>query len=221
AQGNGSPVQSSISFDATITSIYTPLIVGKTVTLIPEEQEIEALSYLLNSKLNTKSKSDSDFSLVKLTPAHLGVLSQLETSPPSPLLVKERGDMSSSPLLNNEKSGVSPSPLPNGEERNVISSPLLDKERGAVGGERLKNPTRAFIIGGEALLENHLDFWRENYPNTRLINEYGPTETVVGCCIYDASNKSTTKNAVPIGSAIANVQLYVLDKYLQPVPVGI
>ncbi|MCJ8281909.1 MAG: condensation domain-containing protein, partial [Rivularia sp. ALOHA_DT_140] len=77
AQGNGSPVQSSISFDATITSIFTPLIVGKTVTLIREEQEIEALSNLLN----TKSNSDSDFSLVKLTPAHLKVLSQLKTSP--------------------------------------------------------------------------------------------------------------------------------------------
>ncbi|MEO0932726.1 MAG: hypothetical protein AAFY21_02875, partial [Cyanobacteria bacterium J06641_2] len=73
--------------NSTITSIFTPLIVGKTVTLVPEEQEIEALSNLLNSELN----SDSDFSLVKLTPAHLKVLSQLKTSPPSPLLVKERG----------------------------------------------------------------------------------------------------------------------------------
>ena len=154
-------------------------MVGKTVTLIPEEQEIETLSNLLNSKLN----SESDFSLVKLTPAHLKVLSQLKTSPPSPLLNKERGVRQD--------------------------------------GVRLKNPTRAFIIGGEALLENHLEFWRENYPNTRLINEYGPTEAVVGCCIYDASSKSKTKNSVPIGSAIANVQLYVLDKYLQPVPIGI
>ncbi|MEM9927323.1 MAG: amino acid adenylation domain-containing protein [Cyanobacteria bacterium P01_D01_bin.50] len=176
AQGNGSPVQSSISFDATITSIYTPLILGKTVTLIPEEQEIEALSNLLNS--------DSDFSLVKLTPAHLGVLSQ----------------------LNNVETLYITSP------QNVSSPEHITSPR---------NLTRAFIIGGEALLENHLEFWRDNYPNTRLINEYGPTETVVGCCIYDASNKSTTKNAVPIGRAIANVQLYVLDKYLQPVPVGI
>jgi non-ribosomal peptide synthase protein (TIGR01720 family) len=193
AQGNGSPVQSSVGFDATITSLYAPLMVGKTVTLIPEEQEIEALSSLLNSKSN----SDIDFSLVKLTPAHLKVLSQLETSPPSPLLGKERGDMM------------------------MRSSPLLYKERGVrEDGVRL-NPTRAFIIGGEALLENHLNFWRDNFPNTRLINEYGPTETVVGCCIYDASNKAATRNAVPIGKAIANVQLYVLDKYLQPVPVGI
>lgn len=165
AQGNGSPVQSSVGFDATITSLYAPLIVGKTVTLVPEEQEIETLSSLLNS--------ESDFSLVKLTPAHLKVLSQLN----------------------------------NNVETLYITSP--------------KNSTRAFIIGGEALLENHLNFWRENFPNTRLINEYGPTETVVGCCIYDASNKPVTTNAVPIGSAIANVQLYVLDKYLQPLPVGI
>ncbi|BAY81672.1 peptide synthetase [Calothrix parasitica NIES-267] len=205
AQGNGSPVQSSIGFDATITSIYTPLIVGKTVTLIPEEQEIKALNDLLNS--------DSDFSLVKLTPAHLKVLSQLETSPPAPLLNKERG-VRSSPSVGNER----------GDE--VNSSPLLDRESNALrrgvrqDGVRLKNPTKAFIIGGEALLENHLEFWRENFPNTRLINEYGPTETVVGCCVYDASNKPLS-NTVPIGKAIANVQLYVLDKYLKPVPVGI
>ncbi|MEM6404157.1 MAG: amino acid adenylation domain-containing protein, partial [Cyanobacteria bacterium P01_D01_bin.116] len=185
AQGNGSPVQSSISFDATITSLFTPLIVGKTVTLIPEEQEIEALNNLLNSKSNSKSNSDSDFSLVKLTPAHLGVLSHLNNNNVETLYV-------TSPDIISPEHETSP-----------------------------KNPTRAFIIGGEALLENHLQFWRDNYPNTRLINEYGPTETVVGCCIYDASKKSVTTNSVPIGSAIANVQLYVLDKYLQPVPIGI
>ncbi|MGF1676308.1 MAG: amino acid adenylation domain-containing protein [Rivularia sp. (in: cyanobacteria)] len=163
-QGNGSPVQSSISFDATITSFYTPLIVGKTVTLVAEEQEIEALSNLLNS--------ENDFSLVKLTPAHLKVLSQL-----------------------------------NNVETLYIKSQ--------------KKSTRAFIIGGEALLENHLKFWRENFPNIRLINEYGPTEAVVGCCIYDASIQISASSIVPIGRGIANVQLYVLDKYLQPVPVGI
>ena len=163
-EGNGSPVQSSIGFDATITSLYTPLIVGKTVTLLSEEEEIETLSHLLNS--------ESNFSLVKLTPAHLKVLSQ----------------------LNNIETSDKPS---------------------------IKHPSKSFIIGGEALLENHLEFWRNNYPDTRLINEYGPTETVVGCCIYNASEKPTTANAVPIGRAIANVRLYVLDKYLQPVPIGI
>ncbi|MCC5626615.1 condensation domain-containing protein, partial [Nostoc sp. CHAB 5715] len=42
--GTGVPVQSSISFDATITSLYSPLLVGKPVVLLPEAEEIEALS---------------------------------------------------------------------------------------------------------------------------------------------------------------------------------
>src|SRR6185436_5082634 len=55
---------------------------------------------------------------------------------------------------------------------------------------------------------------------TRLINEYGPTETVVGCCIHDASPHDLADGVVPIGRPIANTELYVLDPGLQPVPVG-
>ena len=51
--------------------------------------------------------------------------------------------------------------------------------------EDVAGRTRAFIIGGEALLPEHVAFWRANAPETRLINEYGPTETVVGCCVYE------------------------------------
>ncbi|MEM7468141.1 MAG: amino acid adenylation domain-containing protein, partial [Pseudomonadota bacterium] len=61
SQGNGAPVQSSIGFDATITSLLAPLIAGCTVHLLPEEEALVALAAALESEL----------SLVKLTPAHL------------------------------------------------------------------------------------------------------------------------------------------------------
>ncbi|BAB74348.1 non-ribosomal peptide synthetase [Anabaena sp. FACHB-709] len=157
--GVGVPVQSAISFDATITSLYTPLLVGKAVILLPEAEEIEALKNALSSARN--------FSLVKLTPAHLSILSQLL-----------------------------PQKVPAGYPQ-------------------------AFIIGGEALTEQHLEFWRSYFPQTKLINEYGPTETVVGCCIYDASQGKSSKGNVPIGRPIANTRLYILDRYLQPVPIGV
>ena len=38
---------------------------------------------------------------------------------------------------------------------------------------------------GPVLEEEVLEFWREHAPETRLINEYGSTETVVGCSVYE------------------------------------
>jgi long-subunit acyl-CoA synthetase (AMP-forming)/aryl carrier-like protein len=54
-----------------------------------------------------------------------------------------------------------------------------------------------------------------------LINEYGPTETVVGCCVYEISAQTSLSGSIPIGRPIANTQLYILDRYLQPVPIGV
>jgi len=78
---------------------------------------------------------------------------------------------------------------------------------------------RCFVIGGEALFDEHLAHWRRHAPGTRLINEYGPTETVVGCCVYDATAESGGA-IVPIGKPIANARLYILDSGLDPVPDG-
>ena len=55
----------------------------------------------------------------------------------------------------------------------------------------------------------------------RLINEYGPTETVVGCCIYEMCAEDQRSGTVPIGLPIANTQLYVLGEDLKPVPAGV
>ena len=81
--------------------------------------------------------------------------------------------------------------------------------------------SRVFVIGGEQLLPAHVAFWRRNAPGTRLINEYGPTETVVGCCIHEVTDADLDGEAIPIGRPIANTRLYVLDCELQPVPNGV
>src|SRR5262249_24563338 len=61
---------------------------------------------------------------------------------------------------------------------------------------------------------------RAHAPETELINEYGPTEAVVGCCAYRVPRDGAISGAIPIGRPIANTQLYVLDRNLEPVPVG-
>src|SRR5262249_49317826 len=45
--GCGAPVSSSIAFDATITSFFAPLLAGGTITLLPDDEMIEALADVL------------------------------------------------------------------------------------------------------------------------------------------------------------------------------
>ncbi|WP_414148538.1 amino acid adenylation domain-containing protein [Erwinia sp. BNK-24-b] len=78
----------------------------------------------------------------------------------------------------------------------------------------------AIVIGGEALHAATVEQWRRHAPATRLYNEYGPTEATVGCCNYHITADTPWFGAVPIGRGIWNVRIYVLDDYLQPLPVG-
>ena len=156
-QGNGVPVQSSIGFDATITSLFSPLLVGQSLIFNTGISEIEAILSALSAGV----------SLIKLTPAHLRALQ---------------------PLLGTQ--------------------PL-----------EAKNLPKALVIGGEPLHDYHVSLWREQYPEVTLINEYGPTEAVVGCCVHWINQDD--RGNLPIGRPIDGVQLYVLDKHLESVPVGI
>jgi amino acid adenylation domain-containing protein len=56
--------------------------------------------------------------------------------------------------------------------------------------------------------------------NCELHNLYGPTEAAVDVTYWDCSDKIAEK-IVPIGRPIANTQIYILDPYLNPVPVGV
>lgn len=81
--------------------------------------------------------------------------------------------------------------------------------------------TRCFVVGGEALHGSSVAFWARHAPGTRIVNEYGPTETVVGCCVHEATAEDVAVPDVPIGRPIANTRLYVLDAEMQVVPVGV
>jgi amino acid adenylation domain-containing protein len=157
-EGEGAPVSSSIGFDLTVTSLYGPLVNGKRVDLLLEEEGIEALS--------TALRRESGYSLVKITPAHLEILAQ------------------------------------------------------QLADTKVEGWARALVIGGEELKSGSLKYWQERAPETRLINEYGPTETVVGCCVYEVNGNGSGTKTAPIGRPIANTQIYVLDRGLEPAPIG-
>ncbi|NOG44269.1 MAG: amino acid adenylation domain-containing protein [Calditrichaeota bacterium] len=76
---------------------------------------------------------------------------------------------------------------------------------------------KAVLPGGEAI---DASTWQTlcEAPNTEFFNMYGPTECTVDSSICRVSENSEQPT---IGKAIANAQFYVLDKYLQPVPLGV
>ncbi|HEX7154407.1 MAG TPA: amino acid adenylation domain-containing protein [Thermoanaerobaculia bacterium] len=89
-----------------------------------------------------------------------------------------------------------------------------------------------FVIGGEAFPPSLAAELQSRFPNAQIFNHYGPTETVVGCSIYDVTTALRTENQkpatdnrssarLPIGRAMANQELYVLNEALQLAPVGV
>ncbi|MEJ2608870.1 MAG: amino acid adenylation domain-containing protein [Candidatus Thiodiazotropha sp.] len=76
------------------------------------------------------------------------------------------------------------------------------------------------VVGGEALSVASARVWRQAAPALRIINEYGPTETVVGCAAYEVVDLSAEDTGVPIGRAIWNTRLYVLNRRLDLLPTG-
>jgi amino acid adenylation domain-containing protein len=76
------------------------------------------------------------------------------------------------------------------------------------------------ICSGEALSGSLAQECFKKMPWVDIHNLYGPTEAAVDVT-YWACNRYETTQPVPIGRPIANTQMYVLDRYLNPVPVGV
>ncbi|MEJ0096570.1 MAG: amino acid adenylation domain-containing protein [Methylocella sp.] len=157
--GVGAAVATPLAFDATITSLLLPLASGKSSFLLRPGQELAHLSEILLQCGN--------YSLLKLTPAHIEALNRM------------------------------------------VPEPSLDAT------------VHSIVIGGEALQHATVADWRRRGPLIRLFNEYGPTETVVGCTLYEIRADDPEDGDVPIGRPIWNARVYVLDGLLRPVPVGV
>jgi amino acid adenylation domain-containing protein len=81
---------------------------------------------------------------------------------------------------------------------------------------------RQLLAGGDVLSVLHVQGVVANLrEDGRLINGYGPTENTTFTCCHIMTSESSVETAVPIGRPIANTQVYVLDRYLEPVPVGV
>ncbi len=159
----GAVVSSRLCFDATLTSLLTPLCVGGSVELLPQD---ETLLATLQQRLFDSHQP----LLFKLTPSHLDALTQLHPGPAA-------------------------------------------------------HTAHHVVVGGEPLYPQTLCHWlQELLPAATFSNEYGPTETVVGCCVQQLNQEQLNglnhDGSVPIGSAINHTRLYVLNSGLQAQPQG-
>jgi amino acid adenylation domain-containing protein len=161
----GSVVSSPLGFDATLTTLLAPLVAGKSVELLPDDEEVM-------SRLADRLFSAAEPLLFKLTPAHLEALL------------------------------------------------YADRPAGPSGAAHV------VVVGGEQLGAPLLGRWkRELLPAATFVNEYGPTEAVVGCTTWTLSggeglSELEGRAAAPVGRPVANTRVYVLDRWLRPCPEG-
>ncbi|AVM08497.1 non-ribosomal peptide synthetase [Bacillus velezensis] len=151
------PLYSSIAFDLTITSVFTPLVTGNSIIVYGGENSAALLDCIIQ---------DSRTDIIKLTPAHLQLL----------------------------------------KEMNIPAECTI----------------RKFIVGGDNLSTRLARSISGKFGGKiKIFNEYGPTETVVGCMIYSFDPQNDRRESVPIGTAADNMNIFVLDKSMKPVPAGV
>lgn len=156
---SGAPMVGSIAFDLSVPNFLLPMIGGKDVTLLAEDDPVQALVDLV--------QRPGDFSLLKITPGYLDALRRL---------------------------------LP--------AQTRIDS-------------IRTYVVGADEVRPETVAGWQRVAPESRIINEYGPTETVVGCSVYQIGPDFDPSIPVSIGRPIANLRMYVLDEWGQLAPPGV
>ncbi len=95
----------------------------------------------------------------------------------------------------------------------------------ATRGLELPETIRLIIVGGEKALPERLADWHQSIRGrVLLMHGYGPTEVTVVATVAELTHCGLAEplsGEVPIGQPLGNVQVYVLDRNRQPVPIGI
>lgn len=80
--------------------------------------------------------------------------------------------------------------------------------------EKMKS-LRTLVVAGEKCTKELVDKWADK---RQFVNAYGPTETTVCATMFSCSKDMSNP---PIGKAINGFDAYILDKFLNPVPIGV
>ncbi len=104
----------------------------------------------------------------------------------------------------------------------VVLRALLDHLDGLPAAERGFPALHCMMCTGEALPAELVDRWLALFPQVPIANTYGPTETSDDVTLLVLREPIAHRYAVtPIGQPLPNVRILVLDRELEPVPVGV
>jgi amino acid adenylation domain-containing protein len=82
--------------------------------------------------------------------------------------------------------------------------------------------TDLVVSAGEALQPSLAERARATWPDVRLANAYGQTESFYASVfVADSTRQLDQARTVPIGRPLTNMRMYVLDARLEPVPAGL
>jgi amino acid adenylation domain-containing protein/FkbH-like protein len=80
---------------------------------------------------------------------------------------------------------------------------------------------RTVIFGGEVFDPNAVRAVLGHGPPRRLVHAYGPTENTTFTSCHHIRELADDATNVPIGRPISNTQVFILDSFLNPVPIGV
>ncbi len=91
------------------------------------------------------------------------------------------------------------------------------------GGKEQLASLRYVFLGGEPISLTGLIRWLESdYHKAQIVNTYGPTECTDICAFYRITRPGRfLDETIPVGRPVYNARLFVPDKDLQPLPVGV
>lgn len=98
----------------------------------------------------------------------------------------------------------------------------LFNQYASINSSMFKNLTY-LLVGGDALNPEKIKLVQNCVSGApkNLINGYGPTENTTFTTTFLISKKSTKRARIPIGKPLSNTTVYVLDKMLNLVPIGV
>jgi amino acid adenylation domain-containing protein len=80
---------------------------------------------------------------------------------------------------------------------------------------------RQLLAGGDVLSVSHVKNAFGKLNDCRLLNGYGPTENTTFTSCHYITTVDTSRCSIPIGRPISNTEIYLLDRQLEPVPIGV
>ncbi|WP_064201988.1 non-ribosomal peptide synthetase [Brevibacillus brevis] len=82
-------------------------------------------------------------------------------------------------------------------------------------------PLKYVMVAGEAFPKELVKRTVATFPKAKIENIYGPTEASIYAAWFSCSENKLVSSNTPIGRPVANTQLYIVDRHMNPVPVGV